>query len=493
MRVVNTHEMGPSDLGPWERLQVYCGLDVCTTSEVLNVIRPQLDNLTAGTYAFSMALQGPCLEMRLRGVRVDQRRKAEVIDLYYDQLDRLERNLDRIVLEGVGLPTFNWRSNPDLIKLFYGALGIPEIRKKHRVTVDRDALEKMEFYLVAKPAISHIKALRDIAKKISFLKTGIDPDGRLRTSFNIAGTTTGRLSSSFTEFGTGGNLQNVEESLRSVVIADPGMKLGYFDAEQGESRVVGAIEWNLFSDPRYLDACESGDLHTAVAKLVWPGLNWPDNLKEAKEIAEKPFYRHYSRRFMCKKIGHGTNYGGKPQTLSNQAKVEIGLITDFQPKYFKAFPAHLRWHAWTKRELHQSGTIISLMSRKRQFWGRRDSDETFREAVAFQGQALADIVNQGMLNVWRARDCQLLMQIHDAILVQYPEEREDEIVPKILSQLRYPIPLAQGREFVIPYGCKTGWNWGNYNENNPDGLKDYRGSDKRTRTKETHILDRLVC
>src|SRR5206468_12296259 len=141
------------------------------------------------------------------------------------------------------------------------------------------------------------KALRDLTKKVQMLKTEIDPDGRIRTSYNIGGTTTGRLSSSFSEFGTGTNLQNIEENLRSIFIADEGMKLAYFDAEQGESRAVGGIEWNLFRDGRYLDACESGDLHTSVAKLCWPGLDWNGDLAHDKQIAEEPYYRHYSRRF----------------------------------------------------------------------------------------------------------------------------------------------------------------------------------------------------
>jgi len=191
------------------------------------------------------------------------------------------------------------------MELFYDKIGVPIIRKKGKPTVNRDAMERMEAYLIARPIVGHIKAMRDLGKKVSVLKTEIDPDGRIRTSYNIGGTTTGRLSSSFSEFGTGTNLQNIEESLRSVFIADRGHKLGYFDAEQGESRAVGAIEWNLFNDGRYLNACESGDLHTSVAKLCWPNLGWVGSPNADKELAEQPYYRHYSRRFMCKRSDTG--------------------------------------------------------------------------------------------------------------------------------------------------------------------------------------------
>ena len=112
--------------------------------------------------------------------------------------------------------------------------------------MDRGAREKLEIYPIAEQLVKHINLLTELGDKISVLKTAIDDDGRIRTSYNIAGTSTGRFSSSISEFGTGGNLQNVEESLRSIFIADAGYKFCKADAKSGESFCVGAIEWNLF-------------------------------------------------------------------------------------------------------------------------------------------------------------------------------------------------------------------------------------------------------
>jgi DNA polymerase-1 len=494
VKTYKTSEIKPADLAQAEKDLVYNGLDCAITAEVLEVLLRQLDPTTAKTYRFSCSLQAPVLDMRLRGIRVDTARRDAVVEMYYNRLDRLEHNLDRIVLEGVGMADFNWRSTASLKELFYDRLRIPVIRYQGRPTVNRGALERMELYGVAKPIVRHLEAMRDVGKKISMLSTEIDADHRMRTSYNIGGTTTGRLSSSFSEFGTGTNLQNIEESLRSVFVADPGHKLAYFDAEQGESRVVGAIEGNLFGDWRYLNACEGGDLHTNVAQLVWPDLPWTSDPGANRKRAEQPYYRHYDRRFMCKKIGHGSNYGGKPRTLGNQAHVEQDLIEDFQPKYFAAFPAHQRWHAHVEGQIRRSGYLISLTGRKRCFWGRRDDPAVLREAIAFDPQgSLADILNRGMLKVWEANQCQLLMQIHDAILFQYPQEAEDEIIPLVLDQLRYPIQLEGRREFTIPYEVKTGWNWGKYHgTSNPDGLKAWAGGDKRRRTPYIGILDRPI-
>lgn len=492
MKIIKSHEMDTAKLSTFEHDMAYNGLDCCVTLEAFEEMISGLDNHTAATYQFSKDLQGPVLEMNMHGVLVDQARKAAVIDEFYEKLDLLETNLEKIVLDGVGMMKFNWRSTADLKELFYEKLRIPEIKSKGRVSVDVNALDKLQAYIIARPIVKHILAMRELGKRISVLRTPLDPDGRMRTSYNIAGTSTGRFSSSFSEFGTGGNLQNVEESLRSIFIPDPGMKFAKFDAKSGESFVVGAIEWNLFNDGTYLEACESGDPHTAVARICWPNLGWTGNLKRDKDIAEQPYYRHYSYRFMCKKLGHGSNYGGQPFTLSQQSHLPIGVVQAFQPKYFTAFPAHQRWQEHVRDTLNKDGYLITLTGRKRWFMGRRGDQSTLREAIAYDPQgSLADIVNRAMLNIWHARTADLMMHDHDALTVQYPEEREDEIIPKILKQLQMPIELAGGRTLLIPYDAKVGWNKGDHHPvTNPQGLRDWNGHDSRTRILPLGILDR---
>lgn len=492
MRVINTADLTPTSLRTeTEKLWVYNGLDCCVTSEVLDALLPQLDNLTSSTYAFSRSLQAPVLDMNWFGMLVDDEEKKRVIEEFSAKIDQLADDLERIAVEGLDCFGFNWRSPAKLQELFYDRLAIPPIKKQGRVTVNREALERLEAYFDARPIVAHLILLRELAKKIDVLRTEIDPDGRFRTSYNIAGTGTGRFSSSYTEYGFGGNLQNIEEALRRVFIADPGKKMAYLDAAQGESRVVGAITWNLFEDGRYLDACESGDLHTNVAKLCWPNLPWTGDAIIDRKLAEQPYYRHYDYRFMCKKIGHGTNYLGQPNTLSRQAKIDQRAIEDFQPKYFIAFPGIPRWHEWVRQQLYEVGCLVSLMGRKRWFFGRRDADDTWRQAVAYDPQgSLADIVNSGLLRVFRRGEVQLLQQGHDAILVQYPEEKEDEVIPQVKADLRMEIELSHGRTLVLPFDCQTGWNWGKASKDNPDGLKAYQDHDERRRTPKVSLLGR---
>ncbi len=175
-------------------------------------------------------------------------------------------------------------------------------------------------------------------------------------------------------------------------------------------------------------------------------------------------------------------------------KIPRDDVEAFQAQYFRAFPAMLRWHAYVDRTLREDGYLTTLTGRKRWFFGRRNDDSTLREAIAYDPQgSLADILNRGMLQVWERNECVLLMQIHDAILIQYPESREDEIIPRVLDALSVPIMLDSGRKFTIPYGVLTGWNWGKWDEEtNQDGLKTWKGSDQRKRQPAVSILDRSL-
>lgn len=498
MKLIQTSSIGPQTARSPEGLWIYNGLDCAVTHEVFGVLNSQLDSISRATYEFSRQLQAPVLEMGLRGVKVDQRRRREVIAILSDRLDQLEAQLNRLVQEGWGYIGFSYSSPAKVKDLLYDYLKLPPVLKDGQPTTDRNALEKLEAYNIARPILSHIKSCRDLAKTISTLRTEIDTDGRIRTSYNIGGTTTGRFSSSFSIYGTGTNLQNITEEVRSIFIADDGMKLASIDLKSGDAFIVGALEWNLFRDGKYLDACESGDIHTAVAKMVWPNLPWTGDLRQDQIIAERPYYRHHTYRFMCKKLGHGSNYGGKPYTLSQQSQIEISLVSDFQPKYFRAFPAHLRWQGWTEAQLKTKGYLISLMGRRRWFFGRRTEPDTIREALAYDPQgSLSDILNRGLLNVWRASirgaPWQVLLQVHDSLVIQYPEELEDEVIPELLQLMAIPIDLAHQRQICIPCDVKVGWNWGEFDEDNPDGLKKYRpGADTRRRTPFTHVLDRVL-
>lgn len=506
-RIIQTADLTPEIIKAMPHCDVewiYNGLDCAVTHEINSVIKPYHDNVSNNTYAFSLALQAPILEMSMRGVKVDTGRRAQVLTQFKILMARLQDQLNTILKDGIGVE-LSWRSPAQLKTLLYDVMQLPSVKKRNAEgvyvpTVNREALEQLSIHYFAEPICSHILALRDLEKKRQFLETQLDRDGRIRTSYNIAGTNSGRLSSSESAFGTGTNLQNVDRSLRSVFIADEGMKFCNIDLEQGDARNVGAICWNLFAheDERmaaaYLDACESGDLHTAVCRMAWTELPWTGEPKADRMVAEQLAYRQDTYRQLAKKLGHGTNYYGTPFTMAKHTKVARQQIESFQERYFGAFSAigtydrnktKPCWHNNVRTGLATTGTITTLLGRRRRFWGRPDDDQTLREAIAYEPQSLtADEIDTALLTLWRSEKVQLLLQVHDSILFQYPTHLEQEIVPWAIAASRVPIELTKGRTFVVPTEAKVGFNWGDWDANdNPYGMKKWSGDDDRKQPK----------
>ena len=499
MRIINTATLDHATLSQNENDWVYNGLDCCVTLEIVNTLLQVADPVARKTYEFSKALQGPVLEMSMTGLRVDLERRDEVQKKFTKTLKEIEAQFNEIMFGVYGF-TINWNSAAQLKHLFYEVMGFSPIKKRGvngtTVTADREALERLSMNLMAEPLCIRILAMRDLIKKIQFLKTPIDPDGRMRCSFNIAGTNTGRLASSMSDLGTGRNLQNVDRDLRSIFIADPGMKFGNLDLEQADARNVGALAWTYFKRTygdkfagAYLDACESGDLHTATAKLAWPELPWPGDKKGDRAIADQIVYRQDSYRQLAKKLGHGTNYYGTPRTMALHTKTPTKQIEEFQRRYFSGFKCIPEWHNHVKMLLRETGQITTLFDRRRTFFGRPTEDSTIREAIAFAPQSMtADEIDHGMLKLFRTAKVRLLVQVHDSLLFQFPEEQEDTIIPLAMECLRVPLELVSGRQFVVPVDAKTGWNWGDTVTDkegnvvdNVDGLIKWKGNDKRRR------------
>lgn len=503
--IIDTQTLTPESIAALSHSvadQTYNGLDCCLTFEIFDALAPQLGNDNI-IYNFERALQAPVLEMMLRGFRVDELERRTSADALRADIQRLDNNLQLFsyALWGKGL---NARSPKQLQDFFYSHMGLPEqwsfAKGKKTLSMNREALEKLESYFLAMPIVSTILAIRDLAKQLQVFETEIDPDSRYRTSFNIAGTETGRFSSSKSQTGTGGNAQNISAPLRRMFEADPGYRLYGIDLEQAESREVG---WNcgvLFNEWSYYDAALAGDLHTTACRLIWPKLPWTGDNKKDRAIAEQPFYRQYSYRDMAKRGGHGSNYFGKPFTMARHLHVPKSFMESFQENYFLAFPGIPKGHRWTATQLQTTGSITTKFGRQRHFFGRPNDDTTLREAIAFDPQSCtADRTNLILWRLWKYMPhIQLLTQEHDAIYFQAPEELDPEAVAaEALAHFDIPFTHPSGRKLIVPGEVKIGWNKANYvgeaevsfaRRNaqpiprlNPNGLRKLRGPEDRTR------------
>lgn len=492
MKIFNTADLDErmmKTLSSSQAAHIYNGLDCCVTAEIYNELIEQLatepENIRE-TYENTLAKLAPIMEMSMRGIYINEEARQGTIDYFEKELIKLDQKFQRIMVEVFDGPR-NWRSPMQMKGLFYGTLRIKEIRKRNAkgqwvATINKEALEYFDRYLMARPLAKFVILMRDIHKQISFLKTEIDHDSRIRSTYNLAGTNTGRLASSMSEFGTGTNLQNVNRKLRYPFTADPGMYMVNIDLEQSDSRNVGAICWNLFFDEygpeyagSYLNACESSDLHTTVARMVWPELEWPSAELEWKEFCDNLIaHGQDSYRQLAKKGGHGTNYYGFPKTMARHLHSSTAAMENFQRRYFGQFPCIGRakgeeekdkrnnWHKWIINEVKTTGTITTLFGRRRMFFGRANDSATHRKAIAYAPQSMTgEQIDRGLLRVWRKYpQVHLLNQVHDSILLQLPFSEATELIPLVLKTMQITLKLKDNREFTVPLAASGGWNWG---------------------------------
>ena len=240
---------------------------------------------------------------------------------------KLERMLN-LFANAVWDKNLNHNSHYQLKEILYTYLNLPNEVKydkgKSRISTDHTALEHLiEEYPRARPFCKTIIALRDIDKMLTVLASKRDSDGRIRCTYQVAGTQTGRWSSKESPWGTGTNLQNITKDLRAIFIPDRGRIMFYADLQAAESRATAYLS----GDEGYINAVESSDLHTEVARMVWPNLGWSEDQEQNRELAEKPYFGNYTYRDVCKRAGHGTNYGASHTTVSRLSLIHISEPT----------------------------------------------------------------------------------------------------------------------------------------------------------------------
>lgn len=492
MPLVAAHLLTDADMD----IEIYNGMDCMVMDEIWENMKP-LEHLAGPMYQFERALQGPVLEMTMRGFRIDPVRRELGTRALRARLVRLSHIVDQLAgavwdiippapkLSKYPKPTrLNPESTQQLCKFFYEYLRIPPIIKNFKgvesMPMDRETLEKLEVYFDARLIVNTIMEYRDVVGQLEVLESEVDRDWRMRTTYGIASTDTTRFSSSKSIIGSGRNLQNIEESLRDMFVADPGKIMYGIDLEQTESREVGLICGLLFDDWSYLDACESGDLHTRVSSMCFLDLSWTGERKADREIADGNFYRHFSYRDASKKLGHASNYFGKPPNIASQTKIPVGLVKSFQHRYFDAFPCIPRYHAWCAEQIQTKHALTNVFGATRDFFDRADSEETLRSAIASLPQSqTAQRLNLGLWKIWRYMpEVELLAQLHDAVYFQADERLDPyEVAAKAISLIEIQQTLPNGRKFIIPGEVKIGKNWSTRKEDkltgkvtNPNGL-----------------------
>ena len=201
-----------------EQYWLYNCKDCCYTYE----IAVKLDQLVDAAdqraqYEFQMSMYEPVFKAMLRGVRIDTKLRGELSLQLMEVAAELERRL--LVMSGNYKPpgskatTYWFNSSSQTMSFFYDYLGLPKQinRATKRPSADDVSLSKLaEKEPVVAPICRTISELRSVnIFRKNFLDAPLGNDGRIRCSYNLAGTETFRLSSSKDAFGQGANLQTI--------------------------------------------------------------------------------------------------------------------------------------------------------------------------------------------------------------------------------------------------------------------------------------------
>jgi len=359
----------------------------------------------------------PFLAMSRRGILVDTAKLAALQQEYDDLMNSIRSKY-----------SFNLAS-PAQVKEALRARGL-KIR-----STQAEELEKFSNDEVVKDILAFKKALKLRAYGDMKLR-----DGRMLTSYNVAGTLTGRASSSKTPDGYGGNIQNIpKERFREIFIAPEGFKLIKADLSQAEARVVAWVApvpelKELFLKPDF-------DIHRMNASVIFG----------VKEEAVTP-----EQRKLAKCCLHATNYGGGPQVAVEHAGVPYEIAEMARQRYLTRFPEIPRWWSRVEHEVKTRKYLRNPYGRIAYFFDR-PSGELIRSAIAYVPQStVADLVHRAARKLMEELPPPnyVVALVHDEIVVEAKDV--DLAVGLIRKHLSEPVP---GLGLVIPCEISIGDTW----------------------------------
>jgi uracil-DNA glycosylase len=200
-----------------EAFRVYNAKDVAVTHEAWDAIQKDLDDGYRQTYQETMDMFPAFLTMMLRGVKVDKQTLEDTKIQIKAVIKEKEHELEQVADY-----SFNYASPKQCQQYFYVHKGIkPYIsRSTGRPTTDDKSMSRI-FRKYGLPEAKLVQELRTHSKLLgTYLEVGISPDDRIRCTYNLRGTTTGRPSSSQTIFGEGMNMQNLHPRFKQFLVAD---------------------------------------------------------------------------------------------------------------------------------------------------------------------------------------------------------------------------------------------------------------------------------
>jgi DNA polymerase-1 len=428
-----------------EKATEYAAEDADVTLRLWQLLKPRLtaERLNSVYESLERPLVPVLAAMERRGISIDR----QVLSRLSGEFAQKAAGLEAEIKELAGEP-LNPGSPKQIGDILFGKMGLPGAKKTKTGAWSTGVQVLEELAEAGHELPRRILDWRQVSKLKSTytdsLPEYVNPrTKRVHTSYALAATTTGRLSSSEP------NLQNIpirnEEGrkIRRAFIATPGNKLVSADYSQIELRLLAEIA----DIPQLKQAFKDGlDIHALTASEMF---GVPVNGMPAEV------------RRRAKAINFGIIYGISAFGLANQLAIPREEAGAYIKKYFERFPGIRDYMDETKAFAKKNGYVLTLFGRKCHYpdiVNSNPSIRAFNERAAInarlQGTA-ADIIRRAMIRMDPALtkkklSAQMLLQVHDELVFEVPEKEVEKTLPvikRVMEEAAMPavslsVPLA---------------------------------------------------
>lgn len=463
-----------------DQLFLYNAKDSVVTWEVWEDQDKELDEfnprLRSFYYDYVVKLHKFYIEMERTGMKVDNEVRTSLNKKYNEWHTRLQSRLKELVGH-----TVNVASPKQVSHLLYDELHFP-----FRQGTGEDTIVQLITNAVHDDKRIEVGGLiiddRRVRKtKSTYINARPDYDGRMRTSYYITGTETGRSTTNLLKppirperLGWSGHTitkhGHIGSDIRTMLVPDDGYVFLSVDKSQAEARVVAV----LCEDYELLKAFDTIDIHRRTAGLVFDMVSGIELQKVCSNPEVDTLEKDSGERFIGKKTRHSGNYDIGAETFHKDASSEarkFGIKIDFSE--YKAGIALDKFHAASPKIrgvfhrdvqniINRTRTLINPFGRERRFLDRMDH-KLYREAYAFYPQSIVhDDITAGAISIHdRLGDLRFVKEDHDSFTMLAPKSEVESISKIVKEELTKEIDFMLGSikrniKLIIPVEFEVG-------------------------------------
>ena len=442
------------DMVDLEKATAYAGEDADVTLRLWQVLKPRLiaDGLTSVYERLERPLVAVLARMEERGISVDR----QILSRLSGELAQAAAGYEEEIYELAG-EKLNIASPKQLGDILFGKLNLPggAKTKTGQWSTSAQVLEDLaaEGHELPRKIVDWRQLTKLKSTYTDALPGFINPQTkRVHTSYSMAATTTGRLSSSDP------NLQNIPvrtsegRKIRTAFVAEQGNRLISADYSQIELRVLAHVA----DIPQLKQAFADGiDIHAMTASEMFgvPVEGMPSEVR---------------RR--AKAINFGIIYGISAFGLANQLSISREEASQYIKTYFVRFPGIRDYMDATKEFAREHGYVETIFGRRAHYPEIKASNaqiRAFNERAAInapiQGSA-ADIIRRAMVRMEDALDAaglsaRMLLQVHDELIFETPEEEVEKTIPVIRDIMENAAMPAVSLSVPLQVDARAAHNW----------------------------------